>query len=119
MREIKFRAWEPRTKRMGLVDCLVWAESGRITANIVFADSQLTTGHPALMQFTGLSDRLGKEIYEGDIIHGGFTVRWDKRSARFGCVIRDEWDDREFLNIERREVIGNLYENPELLKEVK
>lgn len=72
----------------------------------------------AIMQFTGLYDKNGKEIYEGDIvIHintGGEheQVYWNKEDACFACKggEHESWLDPGY------EVIGNIYENPELLE---
>ena len=73
-------------------------------------------GQPVeLMQFTGLLDKNGKEIYEGDILkYRGklsfndppFVVEWQNDDARW----------TEFYPSNNFEVIGNIYENPELLK---
>jgi uncharacterized phage protein (TIGR01671 family) len=80
---------------------------------------------PIIMQYTGLHDKLGKEIYEGDIlrIEGIVPLR-----AGFinGCFVEDNIMPPEPLGIcllrykkehGDCEVIGNIYENPELLKE--
>ena len=70
------------------------------------------------MQFTGLHDKNGKEIYEGDIIafrneKGEITLKgeiyWESRNAKFS----------DFSPKNQVEVIGNIYENPELLEESK
>ncbi len=77
--------------------------------------------NPILMQYTGLKDKNGKEIYEGDIIveyllpneydygiieylDGSFVINWKSKMWQY------------LINVSRREVIGNIYENPELLK---
>jgi len=123
MREIKFRAWDLAIKRLGLVDCLVWGESGQITANIVYVDEQVTTTYPELMQFTNLIDKNGKEIYEGDIIKRSlidfnysksFVVAWDSRNACFRLE-----NGPALFHDDNDEIIGNIYENPELLKETE
>ena len=132
-REIKFRAWGKTGKRMiwwdeisknphGLLRCFTWDDMY------------------ALMQYTGLHDKNGREIYEGDIVRDsedkmcivkfglhvlgccgccydghqsvGFYLdphndRWDLGPTAQG----KEWDSAGL------EVIGNIYETPELLKE--
>jgi hypothetical protein len=71
-------------------------------------------------QLTGLEDRNGKEIYEGDIVIGDAgiecAVDWDKENARFhanGIRVKQVGIPAEAFV--RREVIGNIYSNPELL----
>jgi len=126
MREIKFRAWE--RNKMIYNPCVSDLEnSGATEVNpaIRFFDG-------VLMQFTGLLDKDKKEIYEGDIVQYGcedgiaiaqivFDENEDEGAflCGFKCVLLniidypdDEYDPREL------EVIGNIYENPELIKEV-
>lgn len=75
-------------------------------------------------EFTGLLDKNGKEIYEGDIVKHNdnhFVMKWSEN--RFGWVgrVSEEdmnWRDGEWFHKLKKhiEVIGNLYENPELIK---
>jgi len=78
--------------------------------------SRIDSYDSPLMQYTGLKDRNGKEIYEGDVIQDG----WNKNT--FGVVTFEEGGFRlgfgyaETVGIQSEvaEVIGNIYENPEL-----
>lgn len=120
MKEIKFRAWDSSTEEMVDFGDLL-CKQGHFDALV----NTLATGTAAynsesqtyiLMQYTGLKDRHGVEIYEGDIIriknnHGYFikkSVAWNNGNRWQGFRVGK--GDREI------EVIGNVYENPELLE---
>jgi len=120
MREIKFRQWYDREMRY-LDNVFVGV------GQIGFSDTDWVDlgnhdeEHTGIMQYTGLKDKNGKEIYEGDIVRlttktGGDIDRlceWDYRvnGWRFQGF-NYSGDDQRII-----EVIGNIYENPELLKE--
>ena len=135
-REIKFRAW--------LVDGMFdWGELRNDYAD-VFEDGLSGERDVILMQYTGLKDKNGKEIYEGDILEcinletedKDFVkeyglkryehVYWfnDHEEVGFSVCdpLKDDYDAFDALNVGpcawSYEVIGNIYENPELLKTI-
>ncbi len=119
-REIKFRVWHKPEKKMHFYLKVKFGKSTNITLEGKFKDvDQITTktvpnDHLEIMQFTGLLDQNGKEIYEGDITRCGQeekigVVEWHKEFAMFtNCAVADP---------NKCEVIGNIYENPELIKQ--
>lgn len=69
------------------------------------------------MQFTGLHDENGKEIYEGDIVntvYGNFEVEWNDDCCKWQYSNGMDINDGEMYGMSKF-VIGNMYENPELL----
>lgn len=119
MRTIKFRAWDKKNKVM-----LADYSSLGFTVEIMDGDFIVRNGEIAtelggkerfkLMQYTGLKDKYGVEIYEGDILKG------DDYCGAVYYSNRGTWDCESFLLgglNEKSEVIGNIYENPELLKQ--
>jgi uncharacterized phage protein (TIGR01671 family) len=111
MRDIKFRAWNLDTKKWNIV-----GQYNLLKGSIVPNYNQ------ALMQFTGLKDAQGKEIYEGDIIFNGAEnkriVIYEAPSFFLAKSLKDKIDVDAFSTPHTdEEVIGNIYENPELLKQ--
>uniref|UniRef100_A0A6M3JM35 Putative YopX protein n=1 Tax=viral metagenome TaxID=1070528 RepID=A0A6M3JM35_9ZZZZ len=111
MREIKFRAWD--NERMWYGDELRYYH---------LFPTQHPESNMVWMQYTGLKDKQGKEIYEGDII-SFFNYNELPKIGRIiysGCKYSIEYEedliDLEFFwHIQGIEVIGNIYENPELI----
>jgi hypothetical protein len=112
-RPIKFRVWDKReTKGMSTKNMLYDAQLHHLWQDFV--------DYPGyeLMQYTGLTDKNGKEIYEGDIIHLKFgelnanlVVKWDKY---MGLKYHNGgWTSLVHVDT-HGEVIGNIFENPEL-----
>lgn len=117
MREFKFRFWSHRDKKMfysGIYDLdTVGAE------DISFLDDE-DEYNWIVMQCTGLEDKNVKEIYEGDIISGNSAYRrkviyCDSRGA---FILEDIRGYTYFVwnGLVEYEVLGNIYENPELLE---
>src|SRR6266404_5899559 len=114
MRPIKFRAWNGK-QMFSSVDVGYFAFSGNISWGFWKNDEEVvldnTDEQAVLMQFTGLLDKNGKEIYVGDLV----ITQTDKPFE-----IKD-WNEDDGLyaiasGTIQVEVIGNIYENPELLK---
>ena len=117
MREIKFRAWDGFYRRMVLVD-----ELHIKTNEIRYSQGFNTLNKFVLMQYTGLKDKNGVEIYEGDtiVVNDSYGRDHDLRhivvfdEGRFGS---DAYSDFEALwSYHTIEVVGNIYENTELLE---
>ncbi len=122
MRETKFRAWDKTSKRM--ITGLYLDFQGRI-GMWNYEETEIEFGeYPnlLLMQYTGLKDKNGKEIFEGDIcLTRGFIVengRQKRPEERF--VIKPTIESWHIVfclsSVKNLEVIGNICENPELLK---
>lgn len=123
MREIKFRAYDPNANAMH-------NNIGIDKIGLYDFDGDAITEQEALtiMQYTGLNDKNGKEIYEGDLLGGIYEylyVAYCDNCKQFQCkVVMDDvcmacsgdvhWC--EVVHGKDVEVIGNIYENPELLE---
>ena len=124
-REIKFRAWVKKEKEMTKVLALETRDYA--TLNVLYNDnSKCTLGMFAveIMQYTGLKDKNGKEIYEGDIVILNDAEEENRCIVKYkyGSYILVDGDLREDLsNVEAKflEVVGNIYENKNLLEENK
>jgi hypothetical protein len=137
MREIKFRAWDTKLKKMIFTGFHLIGEvmafdliEQYCLENKADANSSIERWNDIeVMQYTGLKDKNGKEIYEGDILSYGqysdnsgpclHIVRWDTGDAGF-VTHEIAFQKQDFpLDTYNAEVIGNIYENPKLLKENK
>lgn len=127
MRELKFRAWDKLAKRF------IYPDRGYrghyiLDLNGSFYDLHNGSGGDeyVVQQYTGLQDKHGKDIYEGDIVSGvclfdgpqicvvgfdTFGIFYTKIKF-YPC---EEWDNVAMLAQEHNEVIGNIFENSELL----
>jgi len=126
MREIKFRAWDKKKEQMANVikiDFENWSDiKGLTLLECKNKKYWMPQDDVIFMQYTGLKDKNGKEIYEGDIVlmevnqlkgiikflNGGFKIDDGDIPLPLGGFEEGEI-----------EVIGNIYENPELLENNK
>ncbi len=127
MRTMKFRAWVFEDKEMIEVECLEQYKrlNQKAVSNIKQRYPDTWEGKKfELMQFTGLKDKNKKDIYEGDIVEVDFgsslkslaTVDWHKASFTLFYINDPEaFGDWIWKYHDNLEVVGNIYENPELL----
>jgi uncharacterized phage protein (TIGR01671 family) len=127
VREIKFRAWDKAEQALKEVIELNFSQWWVTTGEGMWGGERNSfkneeTDRHILMQYTGLKDKNGKEIYEGDIINDSFgdrkgRIRYNDHVAAFEI---SEYDGIHMLSSHNCgrffEVIGNIYENPELLE---
>lgn len=123
----KYRAWDSAKKEM-FKDTFAITESGQVVVveqeSVASSPDYVFVDHLVIMQSTGLADKNGKEIFEGDIVkmskdvysestyyevvrHYGGAYRLE--SKQHGCEL--------WLRHTDCEVVGNVYENPELLED--
>ena len=101
-REIKFRIYSPASEKM---------------SHPFYLNQQMGINSDSIiMQHTSLKDKNGKEIYEGDLNQDKGVVIWNESDASFcwdykGIEVMPMGEENEWC-----EVIGNIYENPELIK---
>jgi uncharacterized phage protein (TIGR01671 family) len=121
MRELKFRARQANGE---------WLYSEKCGLDLFF--TQVLLHKLETQQFTGLKDKNGKEIAQGDILRFGcqkpYEVKYDEGVASFDiqadfCTIRiqeglNQRGHVKKIDIDYPEIIGNIYDNPELIKEV-
>jgi len=113
MREIKFKAWSNHTKQFMKLYHIMYPfkwENGVIVANSS-DEAELT-----MLQYTGIKDSKGVEIYEGDIVEisfmeGGKYLKRVRSKVKWHNGYGNVYDSPTYYC---PEVIGNIYENPEL-----
>lgn len=126
-RILKFRAWDTIDSE--------WKYSGHPHMPMwkFWENVELGGGYENVCQWTGLTDKNGKEVYDGDILknlkHGGqlIEVFWEGiKDKHMGWLDFGGWSFRKLPGDDNMryatysgdiEVVGNIYENPELLKE--
>lgn len=133
MREIKFRAWDHQEKKMFNVDVLAISKCGWDCPDHGYRGVSLAF-QPSIkvMQFTGLRDKNGNDIYENDLCADGesiIQVVWSDKHQWGGKIVKTDyalsrnltfplwqWDNCEKNGNRSLEVIGNVFQNPELLE---
>ena len=129
MREIKFRAWDKEEKEMvswkTLIDC---CDLDYLFGNVNETPKRVTIPDFEVMQYTGLKDRNGMDIYEEDIIGFDWGDYYFTAIVRKGgwywygeMVFRNDTLNFEEIGNEDDmtadcDVLGNIYENPVLLE---
>jgi uncharacterized phage protein (TIGR01671 family) len=119
-REIKFRIWDDFSKKM---------EDLPFGTNMFSYEGNMVDSFDMekVMQFTGLKDKNGKEIYEGDIVikfgidDAPYTVEYGEQSISHdwlgvGFFTKNKGEIGNLFGGNYIEIIGNIYQNPELLK---
>ncbi len=133
MREIKFKIWNKNTlKNDGTPDNERMSPDSYTPFDLIEIASTgvvIKEKNFVILQFTGLKDKNGKEIYEGDILrmevdfkdelvtHELGVVQWNDSDAWWQVMNQNDWILPFSANeISEHEIIGNIYQNPELLK---
>jgi len=118
MRQFRFRAWHPEDKVM-----VYDLNSLRVFGGVLIPDDY------KLMQFTGLKDKYGEDVFEGDVLQCIYAneeepeiiigkVEFDEEEAVYILIFGENKDYLFNMQVEHyAKVIGNIYINPELLEE--
>ena len=128
MNDVKYRAWDYKRKRMVKVLAIDWEhQTINCEADINhegMSGFERLYRQPLenfeLLQYTGVKDKNGTEIYEGDILKNSFgslyEVKWVSSMTSFMCSpLKVVYEVRHLDNLDT-EVVGNVFENTELLR---
>lgn len=127
MREIKFRGIDVKTDEWVYGSLITWPDGEVMIFDTLMSDGSMggrIINPDTLGQFTGLRDKSGKEIYEGDILDVNYADEESRLEVRFvrgvfaflwGGNLDDEFPCNAPTH-EWAEVVGNIHDNPELIK---
>ncbi len=120
----KFRIWDKKQKKLAYPNDNPYHNMEMVNYLLFVNNSNLKwdINNYELMQCTGLKDKNGELIYEGDIVklyNQNYKIIYEQRGAYFGLYISK--NETYYLNdintqTSNMEIIGNIYENPELLE---
>jgi uncharacterized phage protein (TIGR01671 family) len=120
-REHKYKAWIFNNRMIEVKT--IYFGTKKIIVKDWFGNSGIDFKDVVLLEYTGIKDYMGEEIYEGDLVmvedyphwEGSFKVKWNNENSMY--ILEDQSGDNEALyEFEKYRIIGNIYQNPELLK---
>lgn len=126
MNNLKFRAWDNTAKKMSKVTAIDFSTKPFRVFYKAYGNENYFNQDAILMQSTGLHDKNGVEIFEGDIVQyldGEYSFVGVVENSAFGIYAKNKYDNysfEDFADENTKEadvvVIGNIYENKELLE---